>query len=79
MFATKTIKCQPLSANRKHDRLTLKCITTTLISGDSCIAKIPQSISRHTQPQNLFTVNVVGDHNIGNHRKYSGQGMWSTL
>ena len=32
-----------------------------------------------SQPQNLFTVNVVGDHNIGNHRKYSGKGTWSTL
>ena len=26
-----------------------------------------------------ISVNVVCDHNIGNHRKYSGQGMWSTL
>jgi len=28
-----------------------------------------------SKPQNLFTVNFVGDHNIGNHSKYSGQGI----
>jgi len=32
-----------------------------------------------SQPQNLFTINVVGNHNVGNHRKYSGKGITVSL